>query len=118
MPKIAANQYKVLFNDKMPTDREHPYFITNVEAFDLAFNELKQNYFKLWIYLVRHSNNGEWILSGTAFEKEAGVSNGTYQKAVQELASKGYLELVNDRQYEFHPMPKNSHSDDTVMYGF
>ena len=118
MPKIAANQYRILFNDKLPTDREHPYMIINAAAFDHAIAELKQNYFKLWIYLVRHSNNDEWALSGSAFEKEAGVSNGTYQKAVQELASKGYLELVNDREYIFHEMPNIRHDDMSELYGF
>ena len=118
MAKIAANQYKVLFNDKLQSNKEHPYFITNNEAFDLAFNELKSNYFKLWMYLMRYSNNDEWALSGSAFEKEAGVSNGTYQKAVQELASKGYLELIEDHVYEFHPMPQIKHDDSEALYGF
>ena len=102
-------------------DKNNPYVMFNLEAFNKALAELKQNEFKLWIYLAKNQKSmTNWILQRATCQKALGIANATFDSARLGLIEKGYLVDVDGdgKNYVFIEMPGMKHDDDQPLYGF
>lgn len=86
------------------------YTTINYDALDNAALKLKDNSFKLWLYIAKNANNYQFALSRVAFCNWANCSKPTYLKAVQTLQEKGFLVAKNEKSniYIFYSLPNET----------
>lgn len=106
--ETVENQ-KIVIVSKESADKEHPYSVINLEAFDVAAASLTTiGSYKLWTYLAKNQNKYKFALSRTDFCRWASVSKNTYLRAVSDLEDKGFLVAQSDTSntYTFYELPK------------
>lgn len=104
----VANQ-KIVAVNKEPTNKSNVYACINIEALNLASQDLnKVGTFKLWMYFAKNQNGYRFELSSVAAQAFCGVSEKTYREAVKELVAKRYLVQRTDGSniYDFYETPK------------
>lgn len=72
-------------------DKSHLYTMCNVKANSRALKELSPNTYKLYMYFDLNQDGYTFALSYQAVHNATGMSDKTYQKAVNELIEKKYL---------------------------
>ena len=100
---------KIIYEDKLPTDKEHPYFILNVEAAITAMQKLKGNTFKLWVYLAKNSRTmTTWTFYRSVASEKTGITANTVDSAKRELIAQGYLTNPSGdgKTFIFHELPE------------
>lgn len=100
----TIDNQKIIIVSKAEADKDHPYSVINLEALDSAAITLKNNDFKLWVYLAKNQNHFTFALSRVAFCKWSGASKNTYHRAITSLIEKGYLvpQSANSNIYTFY----------------
>ena len=96
---------------KENSNKDNRYAIYNLEALNNALIDLKGESFKLWCYLNKNQNNYEFALSKVDAIKWGIGSKSSYDRAVAELISKGYLVETSHNHFDFYEKPK-----DEVIY--
>ena len=72
-------------------DAAHTYTMCNVKSNSRALKELSPNTYKLYMYFDLNQDGYTFALSYQAVHNATGMSDKTYQKAVNELIEKKYL---------------------------
>ena len=99
-----ANQLKVKVMPKAKRDKDHIYSMFNIDALQLAMNNLKGESFKLWVYLNKNQDNYEFDLSQAACA-QWGLKKDAYQSAKKTLMKLGYL-IEGAESLEFYETPQ------------
>ena len=73
-----------------------------------AMSTLNGNAFKLWIYLFSWEGKGQYEFSPASLAKELKMSDEGARNARKELVDKGYLREINEKIFEFFPLPPSS----------
>ena len=66
-----------------------------------AYQVLRRGTFGLYLYLCGHQNNYAFYLSSADVQKQLGVSDSTYRRAIEELKEKGYI-TIGKNEHDFH----------------
>lgn len=100
MPFSRSPNQKVIHTHK-PKAR-NPFFIVDRRYMHKAMKELTYGGFKLWCYLSENKNGYMFGLSHKAVHESTGMSKSTYDSAIKELKSHGYLVQREDTDvYDF-----------------
>ena len=97
----VPNQKIVYIGNRIPRDNEHPYTEQSIEAMAKASRALSGDRFKVWLYLSKNKDNFRLELSQKAVEKEWGVKKDTFQRAVKDMISLGYLTEIDAERNEW-----------------
>lgn len=84
-------------------DRDNPFCVFNLMALDYALKNLKNDSFKMWVYLNKNQNGFSFFLSKVACNN-IGITN--YHNAVKDLISKNYLVDDGNNQFSFYEIPQ------------
>ena len=98
--KTSPNQ-KTITVKKEKADKNNYYTIINLNALELAAQNLKSGAFKLWIYFAKNQHNFTFGLSNKEVAETFGIKKDQYDKAVKELIEKGYLIETSKNHYDF-----------------
>lgn len=71
------------------------FFILNKDAMFLAMKSLSKSGFELYLYIVSNKEEYQFGLGYQPVLNKTGMSQKSYQRAVQELKEKGYLKYNN-----------------------
>ena len=115
----TIDNQKIVIVSKAEADKDHPYSVINLEALDSAVATLKNNDFKLWMYIAKNQNHFTFALSRVAFCRWSGTSVSTYHRAVTSLIEKVYLvpSKSNSNTYTFYEAGINyTTKDDLTVY--
>ena len=66
-----------------------------------AYQTLRRGTFGLYLYLCGHQNNYAFYLSSADVQKQLGISDSTYRRAIEELKEKGYI-TIGKNEHDFH----------------
>ena len=92
--KTSPNQ-KAVTVYKAPCDKENKYAKINIEAMSLAARTLDFKSFELWIYFAKNQDKHQFALSNAAVRNEFGMKKDSYDSAIANLISAGYLKKIN-----------------------
>ena len=68
-----------------------------------AYQTLRRGTFGLYLYLCGHQNNYAFYLSSADVQKQLGISDSTYRRAIEELKENGYITIgKNEHDFHFH----------------
>ena len=95
----VPNQKKILI-ERTSANAKKDYLKVSNENLQLAMYNLKANSFKLWVYFVDNADGYKFDLYPVDFCTKAGVSDGTYRRAFEELEEKGYLRESQKPDYK------------------
>lgn len=74
-----------------------------------AYQNLNKGDFGLYLYLCGNQNNYEFYLSSADVQKQLGVSDSTYRRAVKSLQAKGYITIgKNEHDFHFYTTPQTT----------
>lgn len=74
-----------------------------------AYQNLNRGDFGLYLYLCGNQNNYEFYLSSADVQKQLGVSDSTYRRAVKSLQAKGYITIgKNEHDFHFYTTPQTT----------
>jgi hypothetical protein len=107
MPKTTyANQRHVIIS-QLPRDKDNIYAMFNVDALNLAMQNLKHNGLRMWLYLNKNQNGYGFGLSPAAAKKAFGIAESSYHAGVNELIEKQYLvpDEESTNTYIFYEVP-------------
>ena len=87
---------KVVFTEKAPCDKEHPYMLMNQAAMQNAIRLLAHGYkspapFAMWCYLAKFKPGTPIYMSHYFFTEYSGFSKRSYDNAINALIENGYL---------------------------
>lgn len=114
--KTVPNQ-RVITIHKEPTDRQHKYTINNLEALNLAVNDLQSKVgIKLYLYFASNQNEYRFALSSSDFCEWAGCGIKAYNTAFEELEKKGYLiqKIGTETIYTFYDKAQNKQPTEEI----
>lgn len=113
--KTAENQ-KIVVIVKEAADKDNPYSIINLTAFDNALQQLKGNTFKMWCYLAKNQNEYSFALSRVAACRELSMGRNSYLSSVNELIEKGFLvqKEKDSSKYLFYELPSTYSDPETA----
>lgn len=105
---MAVPNQKIITVNKEPTDRKHKYMCVNIEAMQMAMNDLTPAQLKVWVYFAKNQNEYEFELSSVAVCAFCNISDKTYREAIKTLVAKRYLikRENNKKVYDFYEIPK------------
>lgn len=103
--EVNQNQ-KTITVEKERCDKNHLYAMVNLDALKGAMLDLKGESFKLWCYLDKNQNGYTFALSKVDALSWGIGSKSSYDRAVAELISKGYLVKTVGNHYNFYERPK------------
>ena len=66
-----------------------------------AYQTLRRGTFGLYLYLCGHQNNYAFYLSSADVQKQLGISDSTYRRAIEELKENGYI-AIGTNEHDFH----------------
>ena len=66
-----------------------------------AYQTLRRGTFGLYLYLCGHQNNYAFYLSSADVQKQLGISDSTYRRAIEELKENGYI-TIGKNEHDFH----------------
>ena len=103
----VPNQKKVKIAPRIKRDRDHLFAMMNIEALQLAMQNLKGSALKMWLYFNKNQDNYEFELSQKACS-EWGIKKDSYYSGVEELIKKGYLIPIvyGSNIYTFYEIPQ------------
>lgn len=96
---------KTIKVQKENSNKQNLYAIYNLDALNDAMIDLKGESFKLWCYLNKNQNNYEFALSKVDAIKWGIGSKSSYDRAVADLISKGYLVETSPNHFDFYEKP-------------
>lgn len=106
----VPNQRTVTTNKANCSSKNSDEYYTpiNLYALEQAMQKLSASAFKMWIYLGKNQNNYTFALSKVDTLKWCNFSEGTYSKAFNELANKGFLipKTKGSNHYDFYEIAK------------
>lgn len=102
--KTSPNQ-KAVTVYKAPCDKENKYAKINIEAMSLAARTLDFKSFELWIYFAKNQDKHQFALSNAAVRNEFGMKKDSYDGAIANLISAGYLTKDAGNYFSFHEIP-------------
>ena len=103
---------KTIAVQKEESNKEHKYAIFNLDALNTAMIDLKGETFKLWCYLNKNQNGYTFALSRIDAVKWGIGSKSSYDRAVKELITKGYLVETSPNHYDFYEMYQEEYRQD------
>lgn len=106
----TVENQKVIIVQKEELQGKGMFTSINYDAIDYAAIQLKNESFKLWLYIAKNSNNYTFALSRIAYCNWSGCTKPTYLKAVQTLTEKGFLvkKKEGSNQYYFYVKPSEA----------
>lgn len=108
---------RTLVIHKEPTDKDHLYYVHNLEALAEAAHNLKNTSFKLYIYLAKNQDKYSFGLSSKDFTEWAGVSRPAYLDAFKDLEEKEYLipNIEGSTSYTFYDKSQKKLQEDNIV---
>lgn len=105
--RLYPNQ-KVIKIQKEKSNKENIYSIMNIQALQVAVNQLSHNGLMLWIYLNKNQDKYTLGLSKADILNKWGIgSKSSYDRAVAELIDKQFLiQIDNKDDYIFYELPQ------------
>lgn len=106
------NQHEIHFNKNeiinMYNKNEEQFFLHSLswEKLLKVTSELNGNEFKVWLYFMKWSGNSFFYYSPATLEKEFNISESTAQRCFKRLIELKYLEQIDNKSYQFHPLKK------------
>lgn len=85
---------------------ENYYAAINLDALQNAMIDLDGNAFKLWIYFSKNRNGHTFALSKVDAIKWGIGSKSSYDRAMKELTTKGYLIETSSNHFDFYEVPQ------------
>lgn len=101
----VANQ-KTIKVHKEVCDKDNLYATINLEALQHAALDLKNETFKLWLYIAKNQKGYTFGLSKVDAIKWGIGSKSSYDRAVKELIEKKYLVETTSNHFDFYEIPK------------
>lgn len=102
--KPIANQKTVLINrEKIEkgTGRKRPYTQFYIDTIEQAGRELKNNAFKVYMYLATNTDEYTFGLSPQDIANTYGMNVDTAREGIRTLIDKGYLSLLEGSKNEY-----------------
>ena len=100
---VYANQ-KVITVMKTPHTKESTFLQVDNSAWQTAANNLSFSAFKIYLYFVSNKSGYKFALSYEAINELIPMKRDTYNKAIQDLKSNGYLVQKQGNEYTFYDM--------------
>lgn len=86
----VANQKVVQIAPRVKRDSSHLFSMMNIDALQMAVQELKGSALKMWLYCNKNQDGYKFELSQKACH-DWGIKKDSYYEGVRELMVKGYL---------------------------
>lgn len=105
---MSVPNQKVIAVNKQPCDEINIYVKMNVEAIDLALQNLKQgSVLKVWMYFAKNQNGYKFELSSKHVMAYCNITEKTYREAIKTLIEKRYLipRGEGSNHYDFYEIP-------------
>lgn len=116
VPAKANKQKKVIIKERVKCDKEHIYTQINIESLTHAMADLTHGSgLEVWLYLVKNQQGYEPDLSSKDANDSFGIAQKRFQKGVNELIEKGYLNWIDTpygNTWEFIEYPKEKIEED------
>lgn len=88
------NQKRVMAIKETVNGNKKPYIRLNQDSMFTAMQNLGANAFKLYLYIIKNQDKWEFELSSKHACQLCSFSLSTYNRAVDELKTKGYLKKI------------------------
>lgn len=102
---ITVPNQKIVTVEKEPCGKGNLYAAINLNAMEVAAQDLDAGAFKLWIYFAKNQNGYEFALSSKDAHDTFGLGKSQYDTAVKKLITSGYLTNIHGNQYIFSEIP-------------
>lgn len=103
---MSVPNQKIIKINQIKRNSDNKYAMMNLDALQLAMNDLKECGLKMWLYFNKNQNNHGFELSMKACEAW-GIKKNSYYRGVEELIEKHYLVPTKEGSniYNFYEAP-------------